>query len=61
MKFAYYIDLKEGYKVASPLFTEEEKEITFTIEARNRATADRMVKALLKPYNVEHWDGIGTD
>lgn len=45
-KFEYRIDLKEGYRPV--MQKEEETEVRFVIEAKNRATADRMVKALLK-------------
>lgn len=46
MKFAYIADLDVGYKEATPLSDEMICEVEFTVEARNRATADRMVKAL---------------
>ena len=55
LKFKYYVELKEGYKPV--MQTEEETDVKFVIEAENRATADRMVKALLK--NAENvWDGV---
>lgn len=39
--------------------TEEETEVRFVIEAPNRATADRAVKALLKEApNVKEYSGI---
>lgn len=44
LKFEYYVELKEGYKPV--MQTEEETDVKFVIEAKNRATADRMVKAL---------------
>lgn len=57
LKFEYYVELKEGYKPV--MQTEEETDVKFVIEAKNRATADRMVKALLKnAENVKRWDGI---
>ena len=57
LKFKYYVELKEGYKPV--MQTEEETDVTFVIEAENRATADRMVKALLKnAENVKRWDGV---
>ena len=57
LKFKYYVELKEGYKPV--MQTEEETDMKFVIEAKNRATADRMVKALLKnAENVKRWDGI---
>lgn len=46
LRFKYHIELKEGYK--QTMEPETETEISFVIEAKNRATADRMVKALLK-------------
>ena len=58
MKFEYIAEVKKGYKIASPLYDEEETEIRFTIEARNRATADRMIKALLMTENVIECSGI---
>ncbi len=57
LKFEYYVELKEGYKPV--MQTEEETDVKFVIEAKNRATADRAVKALLKnAENVKRWDGI---
>lgn len=57
MKFEYIVDLKEGYKPV--MQTEEETEVRFIIEAKNRVTADRAVRALLKDAgNVEEWNGI---
>lgn len=57
MKFEYIVDLKEGYKPV--MQTEEETEVRFIIEAKNRVTADRAVRALLKDAgNVEEWSGI---
>ena len=57
LKFEYYVELKEGYKPV--MQTEEETDVKFVIEAENRATADRMVKALLKnAENVKRWDGV---
>ncbi len=57
LKFKYYVELKEGYKPV--MQTEEETDVKFVIEAENRATADRMVKALLKnAENVKRWDGV---
>jgi len=59
MKFAYVIDLEEGYM---PLHEwEMEKridEVRVVIEAPNRVTADRMIKAVLqKSPNVKEYDG----
>lgn len=57
LKFEYFVELKEGYRPV--LQTEEETEVRFVIEAKNRATADRAVKALLKgAENVKEYDGI---
>lgn len=57
LKFKYYVELKEGYRPVMEL--EEETEISFVIEAKNRATADRMVKALLKEAaNVKEYGGF---
>ena len=57
MKFEYVIDLKKGYRPV--MQTEEEMEVRFVIEAKNRATADRAVKALLEDApNVEEITGI---
>lgn len=57
LKFEYCVELKEGYKPV--MQTEEEEEVRFIIEAKNRATADRAVKALLKDAaNVKRYDGI---
>lgn len=44
-RFRYCVTLKEGYRPVGK--TENEKEVVLTIEAKNRATADRMIKALL--------------
>jgi hypothetical protein len=60
MKFEYTVDLKEGYK--STMQDTEETELTFVITAKNRATADRMVKALLKDArNVNECIGVCID
>ena len=57
LKFEYYVELKEGYKPV--MQTEEETDVKFVIEAKNRATADRAVKALLKnAENVKRYDGV---
>lgn len=57
LTFKYWIEMKEGYKPTSQ--TETENEMTLMIEAKNRVTADRMVKALIKGNdNVISWDGI---
>lgn len=55
-RFEYWVDLKEGYR---PVMQEEEEtEVRFVVEAKNRATADRMVMALLKgAANVKEYGG----
>ena len=60
LHFEVYVTLKEGY---SPVpYMETETDLSFIIEARNRATADRMVKAMLSGCNnVESWDSICID
>ena len=60
LKFEYCVELKEGYR---PVMKEEEEtEIRFVIEAKNRATAERAVKALLKDAaNVKEYSGICID
>lgn len=56
MKFEYVIELKEGYRPVMQL--EEETDVRIVIEAKNRATADRAMKALLKgAENVKEYDG----
>lgn len=59
--FEYSVQLNKGYKVASPLFTDEETELTIQIKARNRATADRMMNAMFKAGNIYDYDGIMID
>lgn len=60
LRFEYYVELKEGYKPV--MHDEEETDIKFVIEAKNRVTADRAVKALLKDAsNVERYDGVCID
>lgn len=57
LKFEYYVELKEGYRPV--MQTEEETDVKFVLEAKNRATADRAVKALLKnAENVKRYDGV---
>ena len=41
--------------------TEEQKLVYFTIEAKNRVTADRMVKALLAAGNITEIIGVAID
>ena len=54
-KFKYTVELKKGYMPAPVFEAVEETEVEFVIEARNRVTADRMVKALLEAANVEEY------
>lgn len=60
MRFKYFVELKEGYR---PVMQEEEEtDVSFVVEAENRATADRMVKALLKgAENIESYFGACID
>lgn len=60
LRFEYCVDLKEGYR---PVMQEEEEtEVRFVIEAKNRATADRAVKALLNgAENVKNYIGFCID
>lgn len=56
MKFQYTIELKEGYKQTT--LDETEAELDIIISAKNRATANRMIKALLKgAQNVIEYSG----
>ena len=60
MKFLYYIELKEGYKPV--METEKKTELSLVIEAKNRATADRMIyKMLENAPNVKQVDGIALE
>lgn len=55
--FKYWIQVKEGYKPV--LETEKKNEIEIYIKAKNRATADRMIKALTGGNdNIIDIDGI---
>jgi len=56
MQFKYFIELKDGYKVVTD--TEKTDEMEIIISAKNRATADRMIKALLLNDNVKYYDGV---
>ena len=57
MKFKYYIELKEGYRPV--METELETNICIVIEAKNRATADRAINAMLKDApNIKEQSGI---
>ena len=56
MKFKYRVDLKKGYRPAMQI--DEETEVSFVLEAPNRATADRAVAALLRDApNVKELSG----
>lgn len=56
MKFEYIAELIEGYKPVMKL--EEETEVRFMVEAKNRVTADRAVRAMLSAApNVARWCG----
>ena len=59
MKFKYFFELKEGY--IPVLQDEQETDISIVIESKNRATADRMIKALIKPGNIIEYSGIAID
>lgn len=57
-RFKYYVDLKENCE----LFDRTEADISFVIEAKNRAAANRIVKAMLKDApNVKAYDGVCID
>ena len=60
MKFEYAITLKEGFKPVMEL--ELETDVKIVIEAKNRVTSDRMIKAMLKgATNIEDITGICVD
>lgn len=57
LEFEYCIELKDGFRRTLSLV--EENEIDIRISAPNRATADRMINALLKDStNVMEISGI---
>lgn len=57
LKFEYVVTLKAGFNPT--MQQEEETEVRFVIEAKNRVTANRMVGAMLiGAPNVKEWDGI---
>ncbi len=60
LKFEYVVELGTGYR---PTMQDEcENEVRFVIEAKNRVTADRMVKAMFTgATNVVCVDGICID
>lgn len=49
MKFQYDIELKYGYKPT--MNDEKENNLQIIVEAKNRVTADRMIKAMLSGCN----------
>lgn len=55
--FRYHVELEKGY---FPVMGDnEEKDLFFDIQAKNRATADRMVRAMLiGNINVSDLSGI---
>ena len=56
LKFEYHILLEKGFRKV--METEETDTVSFVIEARNRVTADRAVKAMLEGApNVIEYDG----
>ena len=60
MKFQYCIELKDGYKPT--MQGEKENDLRIIVEAQNRATADRMIKAMLSGCNnIVSWSGICID
>lgn len=60
MLFQYSIELKDGYRPT--METDEEKDVSIIIETKNRATADRMIKALLKDAtNINSCIGFAID
>lgn len=60
LRFEYIVILENGFTPV--LQSETETEVRFVIESKNRVTADRMVKAMLKDnWNVKSWSGICID
>ena len=58
MKVMFNIELKEGFR--QTMETYEENEISIVVEAKNYATASRMVRALLKdaPNVATNYGGV---
>lgn len=57
LKFEYHILLKKGF--CKVMETEETDTVSIVVEAKNRATADRAVRALLKDApNVKEYSGF---
>lgn len=59
MKFEYCAEVKNGYKPT--METNMIDCIYFTVEAKNRVTADRMVSALLQEHNILNVIGVAID
>lgn len=58
--FEYVVTVRDGY--CRVMETESEQDIHLTVQASCRATADRMIKALLKDApNVEEYMGFSVD
>ena len=60
LTFEYWVELRNGYKPAQ-IDAEIENEFSFIIKAPNRATADRMIKAMFSNDNVVTYDGVCID
>lgn len=61
LTFEYDVHLKEGYKPIGerePWQSPLETTVKFRVEAKCRAEADRMVKALLADKNVIEYGGV---
>lgn len=59
-RFEYVVTLTAGF--TPTMQVEEEMEVKFIIEAKNRVTADRMISAMLVGApNVKEWSGICID
>lgn len=57
LRFDYWIELKDGYR--PPLQTEKETEVHIQLEAKNFATAQRMMAKLLEgATNVKEYSGV---
>lgn len=59
MMFEYCAELKDGYKPT--METETGNTVYFQIDAKNRVTADRMVKAMLTVGNITEISGVAID
>ena len=56
--FEYYFRFREGCGFKPVLSTEEEREMSIQLAAPNKATADRMIKALINSDVIEDKDGV---